>query len=180
MGHFNYGVHLESAGDLERAIAEVEQAVRLDPEYLEAQVVLAQMYEQAGRTEDALRTIETLGSLDPEAAAQLEQWRRRLLGQEQQTSAALAAGKVHLLHIITEDEDARRLVVEGLAAGEDFGNLATRFSTGATAVRGGDIGWVDPAQMMDELRIAIERLEPGETSPPVEAGGQTHFFKRIR
>ena len=72
------------------------------------------------------------------------------------------------------------MLFERLDNGEDFGALATRFSTGATAVRGGDIGWVDPTQMVGDLREAIERLEPGETSPPVVTGGQTHFFKRIR
>lgn len=180
LGQFNYGVHLERQGDLEGAVARVEEAVRLDPEYLEAQVVLAQMYESAGRTDDALRVIDTLARLDPEAVAQLEQWRRRLLGREEETSAALAAGKVHLLHITVEDPEALRLVREGLAAGDDFGTLATRFSTGARAVRGGDIGWVDPTQMVDQLRTAIERLEPGETSPPVATGGLTHIFKRVR
>ncbi len=180
LGQFNYGVHLERQGDMERGLARVEEAVRLDPNYLEAHVVLAQMYEAAGRTEDALRVLDSLGQLDPEATAQLEQWRRRLLGSEEEASVALAAGKVHIMHIITEDPEATRLVQEGIAAGDDFGGLATQYSTGATAVRGGDIGWVDPAQMVGELRTAIESLEPGATSPPVVTGGQTHFFKRIR
>jgi len=67
-----------------------------------------------------------------------------------------------------------------IEAGEDFGNLAVRFSVGPTAARGGDIGWVAPQDMAGALREAIEVLGVNEISPPVESGGLTHLFKRIR
>ena len=180
VGQFNYGVHLERAGDMARAVARVEEAVRLDPSYIQAQVVLAQMYEAMGRTDDALGVLDQLASLDPQASAELDQWRTRLRHGEAATSAALAEGKVYLLHIVTDDQQALELIDEALAAGEDFAAVAARFSQGATAVKGGDIGWVTPADMAPALRDAIEALQPGATSPPVVAGGRTHLFKRIR
>jgi len=180
IGRFNYGVHLEHRGLLEPALAQIEEAVRLDPQYVQARVVLAQIYERLGRTDDALRVVDSLASLDPGASAELEQWRQRLGGEQAEADAALSAGKVRLLHIVTDDPAAFPLVVEGLASGVEFGTLATRYSSGPTAVRGGDIGWVDPDEMVPVLRDAINALEPGETSPPIETGGLMHVFKRIR
>jgi len=180
VGRFHFGVHLERRAELEAALVQIEEAVRLDPRYVQAQVVLAQMYEELGRTDEALRVIDRLDQLDPGAADELNQWRQRLTGDQAVAEAALREGRVHLLHIVTDDPEALPLIRQGLAAGDDFGSLAARFSTGPTAVRGGDIGWVDPAEMMPALREVIVRLAPGETSPPVEAGGLVHVFKRIR
>jgi tetratricopeptide (TPR) repeat protein len=180
VGHFNYGVHLEHRGLAEEALDQVETAVMLDPEYIQAQVVLAQMYENLGRTDDAIGVLDDLEQLDTGAAGQLAEWRQRLQADQAEAEVALGEGKVHLLHIVTGDPTAQDLIREGLAAGEDFAALATRFSTGPTAVRGGDIGWVVPGQMVSPLREAIEALQPGATSPPVEAGGLMHVFKRIR
>ncbi len=180
LGHFNYGVHLEHQGQMEAAIVQLEKAVELDPEYIQAHVVLAQIYENLGRSEDALRILARLERLDLDARVELAQWRARLEGRESEAAEALAAGKVHLMHIVTADPQAVSLLTEALAAGQDFATLATRFSTGPTAVRGGDIGWVLASEMTDILRDAIDALEPNETSPPVEAGGLTHFFRRIQ
>jgi len=180
LGHFNYGVHLERQGQMDEAVAQLEEAVALDPEYVQAYVILAQMYETMGRNDDALRILGSLERLDLDARAELSQWRARLEGRGNEAAEALAAGKVHLMHIVSADPQAVSLIIEGLAAGQDFAALATRFSTGPTAVRGGDIGWVRAADMTDVLRDAIESLEPNETSPPVEAGGLTHFFKRVQ
>ncbi len=179
-GHFNYGVHLEKEGRRDAALAEIERAVALDPSYLQAQVVLAQMYEAAGRAEDALAVVERLESMDPEASAELEQWRIRLRGDSAEAAAALSEGKVHLLHIVTDDPAAADQVRTALEAGADFAALAARFSIGPTAVRGGDIGWVDPADMMGPLQAAINALAPGQTSPAIDAEGRLHFFRRVR
>ena len=180
MGHFNYSVHLERRGDLEGATVQIEETVRLDPTYIQAQVVLAQLYESAGRTDDVLRVLDDLERLDPAAAGELDQWRARVIGSETEAAVALGEGKVLLRHIIIDDPAALEILQAAIKAGDDFGALATRFSVGSTAVRGGDIGWVNPADMVGPLREAIEALEPGKTSPPVVAGGRTHFFKRIR
>lgn len=179
VGHFKYGVHLELRGEEVRALAEVEKAVALEPQYIEAQVVLAQMYETRGRVDEALSTIDRIEQLDPGAAAEMSEWRARVEGDRSASEAALAAGKVHLRHLVTS-LDAAGEVSRELAAGEDFGVLATRFSHGPTAARGGDIGWVDPEDMMPSVRDAIRALAPGETAGPIDAGGAAHFFERVR
>ncbi len=180
VAHFNYGVHLEHQGRVEEAVAEIEEAVRLDPEYVQAHVVLAQLYENLGRVEEALPLLDQLERLDPAAHAELDHWRRQLRAVSEDAASQLAAGKVHLLHIVTSDPDATGPLREALAGGEDFAGLAARFSEGPTAVRGGDIGWVDPGDMREPLRSAIGELDPGETTPLITAGDRTHVFKRVR
>jgi len=180
VAHFNYGVHLEHQGQLDEAIAEIEAAARLDPRYVQARVVLAQLYEGQGRIEEALALLDELARLDPSAEAELAQWRVRMQSAGEAAAAQLAAGKVHLLHIVTEDPEAVPRLREALAAGEDFGGLAARFSQGPTAVRGGDIGWVDPGQMREPLRSAITALAPSATSAIIEADGRWHVFRRVR
>jgi tetratricopeptide (TPR) repeat protein len=180
VGRFHYGVHLERRGRPEAAVAQLEEAVRLDPEYRQAMVVLASLHEVLGQNEAALELVDRLHALDPDSSAELGQWRQILLEDLEVATAARAAGKVHLLHILTGDPQAVDPLRQELAAGQDFAELATRYSEGPTAVRGGDIGWVDPAQMLPTLRDVIVKLAPGETSPPVVVGGQTHVFKRVR
>lgn len=180
VGHFQYGAHLELRGEHERARAQVERAVSLDSTYLEALYVLMQMYEFAGMVDEALSTLDRLERLDPGAAVEIDQKRRELVATRDDVTAAQAAGKVHLYHIITPNPASVEEVAKGLAAGDDFGGLATRFSTGPTAVRGGDIGWVNPDDMLPVLRDAIRALAVGGTSAPVEVEGVTHVFKRIR
>lgn len=180
VGHFKYGVHLELRGDEERALAAVEQAVALDSRYVEALVVLAQMYENRGRLDETLSTLDRLEQLDPGARDELAEWRARLEMSQQEVTSAVAAGKVELLHIVTADAAATAQVEAGLKAGEDFGQLATQFSTGPTAVRGGNIGWVVPTELTPEVREAVARLAPGEATSAITVGGRTHFFKRLR
>jgi len=180
VGHFKYGVHLERSGRSEAALSEMERAVALDPRYIEALVVLTQMYEGRGRVEEALSAINRLEELDPGAKSELDQWRERLQADRSSVAAALAAGKVQVLHIIAAGPEVADAVTRGLAQGEDFADLATRFSSGPTAARGGDIGWVNPDDMIAALRDALRSLEPGQTSGALDAGGAVHFFKRLR
>lgn len=180
VGHFKYGVHLELRGELEGALAEVERAVALDSRYIEALVVLAQMYEDRGRIDETLSTINRLEQLDPGAADELGAWRGRLEGERQSTRSALAEGKINLQHIIVPGPEVAAQVSEALAAGDDFGAVAMRFSSGPTAARGGDLGWVNPAEMLPSLQDVIGSLAPGEVSRPVSVGGVTHFFRRVR
>lgn len=180
IGHFKYGVHLELRGESARALAEVERAASLDSRYIEALVVLAQMYEHRGRTDETLSTLTRLEQLDPGAEDELQAWRQRIEAERDSTAASLASGKVMLQHIIVAGVDIADEVSQGLAAGEEFTALASRYSSGPTAARGGELGWVNPQEMMPALQAAIGKLAPGEVTPPVAAGGFVHFFKRVR
>lgn len=179
VGQFNYGIHLQKQGRLEEALHHVSLAVDLRPDMLSARVVRVQMLELMGRYGEALDDIAFLRASDPDNDAELTGWERRLRAQLAASSTQQQEGKVHLLHLVVTDQAVADRIVEELGKGEDFGGLVVQFSTGPAAARGGDIGWIAPEDMVEPMRSAIARLELNETSPPVEAGGLIHLFKRI-
>ena len=64
--------------------------------------------------------------------------------------------------------DAARLV-QTLSEGASFEALARQVSASATASRGGDVGWVPASTIPGELVGALERLRPGDVSPPLRS-----------
>jgi tetratricopeptide (TPR) repeat protein len=180
MGHFNYGIHLERMDRPEEGLAEVSRAIELDPGMLNAYVVKAQMLENLERWDEALAVVGSLGSRDPDASRELLAWEQRLRDRRDGADGKLEAGLVHLLHMVLGSPEQVDRVQAELEAGADFAELTVRLSQGPAAAKGGDIGWIDPAQMAEPLRSAVAGLQPNEISPPVEARGLYHIFKRIR
>jgi peptidyl-prolyl cis-trans isomerase SurA len=68
----------------------------------------------------------------------------------------------------------------GLAnKGQDFKNLAEKFSELPSAVDGGDIGVFTLDEMAPAMRDAIESLQPGEISKIIETPAGYQFFKLL-
>ncbi len=72
--------------------------------------------------------------------------------------------------------DAARLV-KTLEEGANFEALARQVSASSTANRGGDVGWVQASNIPPELVGALERLRPGDVSPPLRAPVGYYIFK---
>jgi peptidyl-prolyl cis-trans isomerase SurA len=73
-----------------------------------------------------------------------------------------------------QEDDVHRFadrLFDQMKQGAPFPALAQQFSQSATAAVGGDIGWVTPAQLGGEVGKVVERLKPGEVSPPFRATG---------
>jgi len=179
VGHFNYGVHLDRQGRSEEALAEVSRAVELNPDMLTARVVEAQILEDMGLWDEALAVVRGLNEVDEANTAELNTWEERIIRQRDIALAAIGEGKIHLLHMVLGNAEILEIVTTELAAGTPFTSLAVRFSSGGAAARGGDIGWINPAEMVEAMQAVIIPLGINETSPPVEAGGLYHIFKRI-
>lgn len=58
-------------------------------------------------------------------------------------------------------------IVSSIKAGEDFGDLARRYSQGPGAAEGGDLGFFNPAQLDPNLRETVETTAVGEVSGPI-------------
>ena len=179
VGHFNYGIHLDKLGRSEEALAEITRAIELKPDMLTARVVKAQILEEMGRWDEALEVVIGLNDVDEANTAELNAWQERIRLQRDASLSAVSEGKIHLLHMILGSQQILEMVTEELVAGVAFTTLAVRFSSGAGAARGGDIGWINPADMVEPMKSVIMGLAINETSPPVEAGGLYHIFKRI-
>lgn len=71
--------------------------------------------------------------------------------------------------------DAVRLFEE-LRRGANFAGLARQFSQSATAILGGDLGWVADGELEEELNTALAQMGPGEVSVPVRTLSGFHIL----
>ena len=179
VGRFNYAIHLDKLGRSEEALAEVTRAVALNPDMLTARVVKAQILEEMGRWDEALAVVTGLSQVDDVNTAELNAWTGRIRSQQAASAAAVGEGKIHVLHMVLGDLETLEAVKGELAAGAAFTKLVVQYSAGSAAARGGDIGWIKPEDMVEPMKSVIMALDINEISPPVEAGGLFHIFKRI-
>jgi peptidyl-prolyl cis-trans isomerase SurA len=62
-------------------------------------------------------------------------------------------------------------VFAALQQGGSFVGYARQFSEASTAAVGGDLGWVRPEQLPDELATVVRQMRPGMISQPVKVQG---------
>jgi len=62
-------------------------------------------------------------------------------------------------------------------AGEDFGDLAKRYSDDESKSQGGELGVFGPDDIMDEILAAIKTLQPGQISEVVRSKHGFHVIK---
>lgn len=95
--------------------------------------------------------------------------------------------QTHAAHILVtvkplvSDEDARlRLerLRERILQGEDFGELARFHSDDtASAVRGGDLGWLSPGDAAPEFESMVNAMEEGDLSEPFKSSFGWHLVR---
>ena len=83
---------------------------------------------------------------------------------------------------MSADEVKRRLEemrakIESKAA--TFEDLARQNSQDSYASKGGDMGWVEPGDVPDELAAAINGLQPGQISDPVKSPFGVHIVQVV-
>ena len=62
-------------------------------------------------------------------------------------------------------------VFAALQQGGSFVGYARQFSEASTAAVGGDLGWVRPEQLPDQLAAAVRQMRPGQISQPIKVPG---------
>ena len=62
-------------------------------------------------------------------------------------------------------------IIEQLRTGASFPAYARQYSEASTAAVGGDLGWVRPAQLPDQLASVIRGMRPGSVSMPIQVPG---------
>ena len=75
----------------------------------------------------------------------------------------------------TVAQDAARLV-QTLREGASFESLAAQVSAGASAERGGDLGWVRSSALPGELRNTLEGMRENEISDPIPSPVGYYIF----
>jgi len=73
-----------------------------------------------------------------------------------------------------------RQLRQRIIAGADFNELAKSHSEDrASAINGGDLGWVSPGQMVPQFEAAMNSLNPGEVSEPFQSQFGWHIMQTI-
>ena len=111
--------------------------------------------------------------------------------EQQQKSGAASDEKYHVGHILIATPEAAtpedikaaydkaEQVVAHIKDGENFRDVALRFSEGRQALNGGDLGWRTPAELPILFLEALRRLNTGEVSSPLRSAGGFHVIKLI-
>jgi peptidyl-prolyl cis-trans isomerase C len=79
-------------------------------------------------------------------------------------------------HILVETEEEAQAVIEALAEGADFAELAQERSTGPSGPNGGQLGWFSAGMMVPIFEEAVFALQAGEVSAPVETSFGWHVI----
>jgi len=97
--------------------------------------------------------------------------------------------RIRLRHILIQVPDqptpeeekaavSKALEIRKLAiAGESFAQLAQKYSQGAGASEGGEIGWVDRSSLISELANAAFNMSAGDISQPIRTSLGVHILK---
>jgi peptidyl-prolyl cis-trans isomerase C len=103
----------------------------------------------------------------------------------QQAESVRAA---HILVLVPQDADEKtratakaraEAALKAAKAGQDFAQLARRYSNDASAQRGGDLGFIPKGQMVPAFEAAAFALEPGQVSDLVETQFGYHVIKAL-
>ena len=86
--------------------------------------------------------------------------------------------EVKARHILVPEEATARAIIEKLAGGADFAEIAKTDSTGPSGPNGGDLGYFARGAMVPTFEAAAFELEPGSFTPePVQTQFGWHIIK---
>lgn len=82
--------------------------------------------------------------------------------------ATEAVVEFNAAHILLETQEEAQSMIDQLAEGADFAELAAEHSIGPSGPNGGALGWFTAGMMVPAFEAAVFDLEAGEVSAPVE------------
>ena len=82
-------------------------------------------------------------------------------------------------HILVETEEEALALVADLEGGADFAELAREKSTGPSGPSGGELGWFGPGAMVAPFDEAVQAMEPGSFSAPVQTQFGWHVINLV-
>jgi len=85
--------------------------------------------------------------------------------------------QVKASHILVKTEKEAQDILAQLKSGENFENLAKKYSTDSTAAKGGDLGWFSKGAMVPEFDKVVFGLKEGGLSGIVKTQFGFHIIK---
>ncbi len=108
------------------------------------------------------------------------------LNDKRGLDATLSVTQTHARHILiktnelTSEADARNRLLqlkERIDNGVKFDELARLHSEDASASKGGDLGWVNPGDTVPDFEKAMDALQPGQVSAPIQSPFGWHLIQ---
>ncbi|HEY5995263.1 MAG TPA: peptidylprolyl isomerase [Gallionellaceae bacterium] len=109
----------------------------------------------------------------------------KLVDRRRQTEKVIIT-QTHVRHILVKtsdlvpDSEARSRIMEikkSIENGASFAEQAKLHSEDGSAAQGGDLGWASPGEMVPEFEKAMNALQPGEMSGPVQTSFGWHLIQ---
>jgi len=124
-----------------------------------------------------LKQVAGLSETDYKKLVEAELLQRKLEAVLQ-ARVPTTAEQVHARHILVQNEEMARLVLNRLKAGDDFAAVAKEFSQDTSNKdQGGDLGWFPRGRMVPEFEEVAFSLPVGELSEPVKTQYGYHIIK---
>lgn len=92
-------------------------------------------------------------------------------------ATAEAQTEYNASHLLVETEEEALAAKARIDGGEEFADVARAVSTGPTGPNGGNLGWFGAGQMVPEFEAAVQTLEVGTVSGPVQTQFGWHIVK---
>ncbi|HEU4620946.1 MAG TPA: peptidylprolyl isomerase [Burkholderiaceae bacterium] len=114
----------------------------------------------------------------------------KLVGRRNDAPQAQTVTQTHARHVLLRtgeqgltDAEAQRRLLEYKQRIEnktmDFADVAKRYSRDGSAGNGGDLGWLLPGDTVPEFERAMNALQPGQISEPVQSPFGWHLIQVI-
>ena len=200
------GLYLQ-AGENIKAKAHLDAAIKLDSRNPEAHRFLGFYFTQADSLDVAKRHFEKILEFLPNdfeahnniafLYARQRQYRQALdyykRAKERARDAfeahttnlqieavrAIMDGKVRARYILVQSQAAARDLLQRIENGEDFGELAQKFSVAPNAQFGGDTNFFGAGELMAEFEEAVMQLQVGEISEIVRVSMGFMIIQRV-
>ena len=114
--------------------------------------------------------IDTIAQADPDPEQIQAAYDRLFVDTDPVTEFSAA-------HILVETEEQAQTIRAELDEGADFASMAQQHSTDNSGLNDGDLGWFTPDQMVEPFGNAVQELEPGELSQPVQTQFGWHLIR---
>ena len=114
--------------------------------------------------------IDSIAQADPDPAQIQAAYDRLFVDTDPVTEFSAA-------HILVPTEEQAQTIRSELDEGADFGAMAQQHSTANSGLNDGDLGWFTPDQMVEPFGDAVQALEPGELSQPVQTQFGWHLIR---
>ena len=77
---------------------------------------------------------------------------------------------------VSEAEEIAEQILADLNQGAQFEQLASTFSTGNTALQGGDLGWRKKAELPSLFTTEVIKMKPGDYTGPIRSANGFHII----